>query len=81
MHRWFAGHGVVAVRLDVRGTGDSEGLLEDEYLPREQEDAVAAIAWIAAQPWSNGRVGMMGKSWGGFSALQVAARRPPALGA
>ncbi len=37
------------------------------------------IAWAAAQPWSNGNVGMTGISWGGFNALQVAARRPPAL--
>ena len=37
------------------------------------------IAWLAAQPWCSGAVGMMGISWGGFNALQVAARRPPAL--
>jgi len=79
MHRWFAGHGYAAVRLDVRGSGDSDGWLADEYTEREQEDASAAIAWIAAQPWCNGAVGMMGKSWGGFAALQAAAKRPPAL--
>ena len=79
MHRWFAAHGYAAVRLDVRGSGDSDGWLADEYTEREQEDAVAAIAWIAAQPWCTGAVGMMGKSWGGFAALQAAARRPPAL--
>ncbi|MGI3902414.1 MAG: CocE/NonD family hydrolase, partial [Janthinobacterium lividum] len=53
--------------------------LHDEYLVREQDDALEVIAWIAAQPWCDGAVGMMGKSWGGFNALQVAARRPPAL--
>ncbi|MGO7638720.1 CocE/NonD family hydrolase, partial [Rhizobium leguminosarum] len=37
------------------------------------------IAWIAAQPWSNGAVGMIGISWGCFNSLQVAALRPPAL--
>ena len=57
------------------------GVLTDEYLPHEQDDAVEVIAWLAAQPWCTGRVGMMGNSWGGFNALQVAARRPPALGA
>ena len=54
-------------------------MLTDEYLPLEQDDAVEVIAWLAAQPWCTGAVGMMGNSWGGFNALQVAARRPPAL--
>jgi putative CocE/NonD family hydrolase len=79
MHRWFAGHGIAALRIDLRGSGNSDGVLRDEYLKQEQDDAVAAIAWIAAQPWCNGSVGMIGISWGGFAALQVAARRPPAL--
>ena len=79
MHAYFAGHGYAAVRLDLRGSGDSDGVLRDEYLAQEQDDAVEAIRWIAAQPWCTGAVGMMGKSWGGFNALQVAARRPPAL--
>ena len=79
MHPYFAGHGYAAVRVDLRGSGESEGLLLDEYLKQEQDDALEVIAWIAAQPWCTGAVGMMGKSWGGFNALQVAARRPPAL--
>jgi putative CocE/NonD family hydrolase len=79
MHPYFAGHGYAAVRVDIRGSGESEGVLVDEYLELEQDDALEVIAWIAAQPWCNGRVGMMGKSWGGFNGLQVAARRPPAL--
>jgi hypothetical protein len=79
MHRYFAGHGYAGVRVDVRGTGESEGVLLDEYLEREIVDGLAVIAWLAAQPWCTGAVGMMGKSWGGFNALQVAARRPPAL--
>ncbi len=79
MHPYFAGHGYAAVRVDLRGSGESEGLMLDEYLKQEQDDALEVIAWIAAQPWCTGRVGMMGKSWGGFNGLQVAARRPPAL--
>ena len=79
MHRYIAGHGYAFVRVDIRGAGDSDGILEDEYLLREQEDAVAVIAWLAAQPWCSGTVGMTGISWGGFNALQVAAHRPPAL--
>ena len=78
-HPYFAGHGYASVRVDMRGNGDSEGLMEDEYTAQEQDDAVAVIAWLAAQPWCSGRVGMMGISWGGFNGLQVAARRPPAL--
>ena len=78
---WWAEHGFAGVRVDIRGSGDSDGLLYDEYLPQEQHDAVEVIAWIARQPWSNGRVGMIGYSWGGFAGLQVAARRPSELGA
>ena len=78
-HPYVAGHGYACVRVDMRGSGDSDGVLTDEYLPLEQDDAVEVIAWLAAQPWCTGAVGMMGHSWGGFNALQVAARRPPAL--
>ncbi len=76
---YFAAHGYAGVRLDVRGSGDSEGILADEYTAQEQDDALAAIAWIASQPWCSGAVGMIGYSWGGFNGLQVAARQPPAL--
>ena len=79
MHPYLAGHGYCAIRVDLRGSGESDGVLLGEYLAREQDDAVEAIAWIAAQPWCTGAVGMFGKSWGGFNSLQVAARRPPAL--
>ena len=68
-----------AIRVDMRGSGESEGLLLDEYLPQEQDDALEVIAWIAEQPWCSGNVGMFGKSWGGYNSLQVAARRPPTL--
>jgi hypothetical protein len=78
-HPWFAARGYACVRIDLRGSGDSEGLLLDEYLPQEQVDGVDTIAWIAAQPWCDGNVGLFGKSWGGFNALQIAALRPPAL--
>jgi len=78
-HPWYAGHGYASVRIDIRGSGDSEGVLHDEYTPQEQQDAVDAIAWIAQQPWCTGSVGMFGISWGGFNSLQVAALRPPAL--
>jgi len=75
----FAAAGIVGVRVDIRGCGESEGVIDGEYTPRELSDAVEVIEWIAAQPWSNGSVGMMGISWGGFNSLQVAALKPPAL--
>lgn len=78
-HTYLAGHGFASVRVDLRGSGDSEGILKDEYLELELQDGVEVIEWIAQQPWCSGSVGMMGKSWGGFNALQVAARRPEAL--
>lgn len=78
-HPYFAGHGYASVRVDMRGSGDSEGILYDEYLPQEQDDALEVMAWLAAQPWCTGDVGIIGKSWGGFNGLQIAARRPPQL--
>jgi uncharacterized protein len=76
---YLAGHGYAGVRVDIRGSGESDGILEDEYTSQEQSDALEVIAWLAAQPWCSGSVGMTGISWGGFNALQVAALRPPAL--
>lgn len=79
MHGYFAGNGYAVVRVDIRGSGESDGLLMDEYLLQEQDDALEVIDWISKQPWCDGNVGMMGKSWGGFNSLQVAARQPEAL--
>ncbi len=78
-HAYFAANGYAGVRVDLRGCGDSDGIILGEYLQQEQDDAVEVIAWIAEQPWCDGHVGMIGISWGGFNGLQVAARQPPAL--
>jgi len=78
-HPYFSGHGYASVRVDMRGSGDSDGVLLGEYLQQEQDDALEIIDWLTAQPWCAGTVGMIGISWGGFNGLQVAARRPPAL--
>ena len=78
-HPYFAGHGYASVRVDIRGSGDSDGILRDEYLPQEQLDAVEVIRWLGEQKWCTGAVGMIGISWGGFNGLQVAAHRPPEL--
>ena len=77
-HPYFAGHGYACIRVDLRGSGDSDGLMYDEYLKQEQDDGMEVIAWIAAQSWCSGAVGMIGISWGGFNGLQMAARRPVA---
>jgi uncharacterized protein len=79
MHPYFAGHGYAAVRVDMRGNGDSQGLMSDEYTVQELQDACDVIAWLASQDWCSGAVGMMGKSWGGFNCLQTAYLQPPAL--
>jgi uncharacterized protein len=79
LHPYIAGHGIAYIRADIRGSGDSDGILSDEYLPREQADACEIIDWLARQDWCNGNAGMTGISWGGFNALQAAAMRPPAL--
>ncbi|MGR9220979.1 CocE/NonD family hydrolase (plasmid) [Rhizobium leguminosarum] len=75
----FAAAGIAGVRVDIRGSGESDGVIDGEYTELELANACELIAWIAKQPWSNGAVGMMGISWGGFNCLQVAALRPPAL--
>ncbi|MFA1671651.1 CocE/NonD family hydrolase [Rhizobium mongolense] len=75
----FAAAGIAGVRVDIRGSGESDDVIDGEYTELELANACELIAWIAAQPWSNGSVGMMGISWGGFNSLQVAALRPPAL--
>jgi len=79
MHPYFAGNGYASVRVDLRGSGESEGLLTDEYLQKELDDGVEVLRWIAAQDWCSGAVGMIGISWGGFNGLQIAAMRPPEL--
>ena len=78
-HAFFARHGYACVRVDMRGSGDSEGLMTDMYRPEELDDALVVIEWMATQAWCDGAVGMMGTSWGGTASLQAAVRRPPAL--
>ena len=80
LYAYMTARGYVGARVDVRGTGRSEGRVPDrEYSEQEQLDGVEVIAWLARQTWSNGNVGMWGWSWGGFNAIQIAARRPPGL--
>ncbi|MEM7536287.1 MAG: CocE/NonD family hydrolase [Chloroflexota bacterium] len=78
-HPYLAGHGYASVRVDMRGNGDSDGVMLDEYTAQELSDCLEVLQWLAAQPWCTGNIGMFGKSWGGFNALQVAALQPPEL--
>lgn len=78
-HPYFAAHGYACVRVDIRGYGESTGLVDDEYVKAEQDDGLEVIDWITRQSWCNGNVGMIGISWGGFNGLQIAARQPEAL--
>jgi len=75
----LAPYGIAFARVDVRGSGDSDGVITDEYSRAELADGVECVAWLARQPWCNGSVGMRGISWGGINTLQIAALAPPAL--
>ncbi len=79
MFPWWAQQGYAVLAIDTSGAGGSTGLLRDEYLPQEIDDAVDAVAWAAAQPWCDGGVGLSGLSWAAFTALRAAGRAPPAL--
>jgi len=80
LYAWFVRRGYVVARVDIRGTGNSEGtLIPYEYSEVEQQDGEQVIAWLARQPFSNGNVGMFGISWGGFNSIHLAMRNPPAL--
>lgn len=78
-HTVFATEGYACIRVDIAGTGDSEGVFDDEYSEQELSDGEAVLAWIAAQDWCDGSIGMIGISWGGFNGLQLAYRQPEAL--
>jgi putative CocE/NonD family hydrolase len=75
----LADAGYVVCRVDLRGTGSSEGVAEDEYPAVERSDLLTVIDWLATQSWSTGSVGMYGTSYSGFNSIQLAMERPPAL--
>ncbi len=80
-HARFAAAGYACLRVDIAGTGESDGAFDDEYSEQELADGEAVLAWMAAQPWCSGKIGIIGISWGGFNGLQLAFRQAPALGA
>ena len=78
-HPWYAGHGYASVRVDMRGSGDSEACSSTSTSRRSRSTASRSSPGSPRSRGARGAVGMFGISWGGFNALQIAARRPPAL--
>ena len=80
LYSYFIERDYIVVRVDIRGTGNSEGrLIPYEYSDIELDDGEVIIDWLSRQSFSNGNVGVFGISWGGFNAIQLAVRQPPAL--
>jgi hypothetical protein len=80
LYSYFVRRGYVVARVDIRGTGNSEGrVIAYEYTDQEQTDGEVVIDWLSKQPFSTGKVGMFGISWGGFNSIHMAMRNPPAL--
>src|SRR5262249_34327183 len=80
LYSYFVRRGYAVARVDIRGTGNSEGkLIAYEYTDQEQTDGEAVIDWLSKQPFSTGKVGMFGISWGGFNSIHMSMRNPPAL--
>jgi putative CocE/NonD family hydrolase len=77
--RFFASHGYAVVSVDVRGTGASFGSWPTPWSLDEINDGGEIVEWITRQPWSNGKVGAMGNSYGGNAALLIAVPNHPAL--
>ena len=73
-------HDYACVRVDSRGCGCSPGYI-DHFSPRETKDFYDCIEWAAAQPWSNGKVGLNGISYYGINQWHVATLQPPHLAA
>jgi len=80
LYSYFVQRGYIVARVDIRGTGNSQGrTIPYEYSDIELDDGEVVIDWLSRQHWSNGNVGIFGISWGGFNAIQLAVRNPPAL--
>ncbi|MEU9333340.1 CocE/NonD family hydrolase [Streptomyces sp. NPDC048290] len=77
-HPWYAGHGYASVRVDARGHGNSGGV-PGGGPAADAADAAEVVEWLAARPWCDGGVGMIGISWGGSLALRTAALAPGPL--
>src|SRR5215467_10521184 len=74
---FYAAHGYVFAVQDVRGRGDSDGNFNFWFA--DAQDGYDTVEWLAAQPWSNGKVGMTGHSYSGTVQWLAARARPPHL--
>lgn len=80
LRSYFARRGIAYARVDLRGTGSSEGITPDrEYSDQELADIPVIIDKLAHMPWSNGNIGMQGISWSAFNAIMTAMQQPPHL--
>ena len=79
LNRYLAANGYEVLVADMIGTGASTGFIEKPFTRREGREPAAIVEWLAAQPWTTGRVGMFGKSYGGITSLDAAAQRPDGL--
>jgi putative CocE/NonD family hydrolase len=79
LQKFFVGHGYALVMVDVRGTGASYGTWTMPWSREEIEDYGKVVDWVTAQPWSSGKVGAYGNSYGGNSAQLLAALNHPAV--
>lgn len=79
LNRYLAGRGYEVVVADMVGTGASTGHVGEMFRAREGEEGAEIVRWLADQDWTNGRVGIYGKSYGGITALWTAAHRPEPL--
>ena len=77
--RYLTDHGYAHVIADCRGTGKSEGDYRGWMSKQEAEDGHDLVEWIAAQPWCDGNVGMVGISAFGTTQLHTASEQPPHL--
>lgn len=75
-HSYLAANGFAGCRVDMRGSGDSEGLFDAH---QTYADIPLILRWLAEQPWCDGNLGMMGLSWGGINSIMAADRHAAGL--
>ena len=77
--RTVSRYGYVIVSVDVRGSGASFGTNRGPFSPEETRDAYDITEWLAVQPWSDGNIGMLGRSYMGITQFMAASTAPPHL--
>jgi len=75
-HSYLAAKGFAGCRVDMRGSGDSEGAFDAH---KTYDDVIEILRWLGEQPWCSGKLGMFGLSWGGINAIMAADRHAAGL--